>query len=180
MPYSGSSFFRLRLPRLAPLVVSALLLAAVAGGATASTRAIQAGIPQLTWGVPADDPVPRLHTLGRSRNSERCVPRHGAARQYDAQGHLTPDLASSFSTPNPTTYVYNLRKGRDILGRPAPHDGRCHLLAPAVCEHEERLAARNVLRQRQVDDGDRAKPSDDQAEGAESLLPLLVGSHADR
>ena len=31
--------------------------------------------------------------------------------RYDAQGRLQPALASSFSIPNPTTYVYNLRKG---------------------------------------------------------------------
>ena len=28
--------------------------------------------------------------------------------RYDVLGKLTPDLAKSFSTPNPTTYVYNL------------------------------------------------------------------------
>ena len=31
--------------------------------------------------------------------------------RYDVLGRLTPDLAKSFSTPNPTTYVYNLRSG---------------------------------------------------------------------
>ena len=31
--------------------------------------------------------------------------------QYDKAGGIQPDLASSFSIPNPTTYVYNLRHG---------------------------------------------------------------------
>jgi peptide/nickel transport system substrate-binding protein len=111
MPHSGPSFIRRRVPRLAPLVVAALLLAAAAGVATASTRATHAGIPQLTWGVPQTIRSLDYTHSGDPGTASVVFLAMEPLVKYDAQGHLTPDLASSFFTPNPTTYVYNLRKG---------------------------------------------------------------------
>src|ERR1700744_464099 len=74
-----------------------------------STRA--ASIPQLTWAIPAAiRGLDYTHSADGNSASVISLGMEPLVR-YDKLGRLTPDLASSFSTPNPTTYIYNIRKG---------------------------------------------------------------------
>ena len=89
-----------------------LALAAGAGGASAKPGSANGGpIADLTWGVPQTiRSLDYTHSGDPGTASVVFLGMEPLVR-YDAQGRLQPALASSFSIPNPTTYVYNLRKG---------------------------------------------------------------------
>ncbi len=89
-----------------------LALAAGAGGASAKPGSANGGpIADLTWGVPQTiRSLDYTHSGDPGTASVVFLGMEPLVR-YDAQGRLQPDLASSFSIPNPTTYVYNLRSG---------------------------------------------------------------------
>jgi peptide/nickel transport system substrate-binding protein len=96
--------------RVAASVVTLLVLIFGALGATASSRSASP-IDQLTWGIPQTiRSLDYSHSADPGTASVIFLGMEPLVR-YDAQGHLAPDLASSFSVKNPTTYVYNLRKG---------------------------------------------------------------------
>ncbi len=106
---------------LALLVVLALAFGAAGASAhtqlTGSAQAKQ--IAQLTWAVPAT--IRGLDYTHSADAVSASVISLGMETlvQYDQLGRLRPNLASSFSTPNATTYVYNLRKGVKFWdGRP--------------------------------------------------------------
>jgi peptide/nickel transport system substrate-binding protein len=97
------------------LITLALLALAVlvptASAASRSHASASGTIPQVTWGL-----IQTVRSLDYTHSGDP-----GSATviflgmqplvQYDKIGRLEPDLAASFSTPNPTTYVYNLRNG---------------------------------------------------------------------
>jgi peptide/nickel transport system substrate-binding protein len=99
------------------LVVSALAVAVAIGASGASSRAVVGGgaragaVPQLTWALPeAIRGLDYTHSADGGTATVVSLAMEPLVR-YDTLGHLTPDLAKSFSTPNATTYVYNLRSG---------------------------------------------------------------------
>src|SRR5713226_7533465 len=106
------AILRLR-PRFGVLVV--LLLAVTAAGAAARTDSVRTTrakeISQLTWAVPAT--IRGLDYTHSADAVSASVISLGMETlvQYDELGRLKPNLASSFSPPNATTYVYNIRKG---------------------------------------------------------------------
>ena len=110
-------------PRRIALLVVAFLLAVGVGGAAGhpqlAGQAHAKDISQLTWAVPATirglDYTHSADAVSASVISLGMEP----LVQYDRLGRLKPDLATSFSNPNATTYVYNLRKGVKFWdGRP--------------------------------------------------------------
>src|SRR5215470_7058186 len=111
MPGSGSLSDRRRLPRVVLGAVLLVLLAVGAGGAAASSGSVRAEISQLTWGVPQTIRSLDYTHSGDPGTASVVFLAMEPLVKYDAQGHLRPDLASSFAIRNPTTYVYNLRKG---------------------------------------------------------------------
>ena len=97
-------------------------------------------------GARRSDPRPRVHALGRLGHRDRRLARLRDARQATTGiGRLRPALAKAFSTPNPTTYVYNRPQEGQVLGRHDADAGGRRLLAPAGREQEGRLADRGVL-----------------------------------
>src|SRR5579859_7777685 len=99
-------------------VGGALLFAALAGavgllatGAGARPASARADIPQITWALP--EAIRGLDYTHSADGGSATVISLGMEPlvRYDLIGRLTPALASSFSTPNTTTYVYNIRKG---------------------------------------------------------------------
>jgi peptide/nickel transport system substrate-binding protein len=96
-------------------LVTLFVLAVGAGGAQAhpqlsgSTQAKE--INALTWAVPAT--IRGLDYTHSADAVSASVISLGMETlvQYDSIGRLKPNLASSFSTPNATTYVYVIRKG---------------------------------------------------------------------
>jgi peptide/nickel transport system substrate-binding protein len=97
------------------IVLAGAALTCVAGflvaGAGASPKTTRADIPQLTWAIPtAIRGLDYTHSADGSSATVISLAMEPLVR-YDKIGALTPDLASSFSTPNTTTYVYNIRKG---------------------------------------------------------------------
>ncbi|MDX6411234.1 MAG: peptide/nickel transport system substrate-binding protein [Gaiellaceae bacterium] len=98
-----------------PLFAFVLLLAFGAGGASAhpqfADRAQAKDIASLTWAVPATiRGLDYTHSADAVTASVISLGMETLV-QYDRLGRLRPNLASSFSTPNATTYVYVLRKG---------------------------------------------------------------------
>jgi peptide/nickel transport system substrate-binding protein len=88
-----------------------LLFLLGSAGAGASQTSARGSIATLTWGVPQTiRSLDYTHSGDPGTASVIFLGMEPLVR-YDAQGHLQPDLASSFSIKNPTTYVYNLRKG---------------------------------------------------------------------
>lgn len=90
----------------------ALFASATGAAAPVSFRHAQAGtINQVTWGL--NQTIRSLNYAHSGDPGSSTVIFLGMEPlvQYDKDGHLKPDLATSFSTPNTTTYVYNLRKG---------------------------------------------------------------------
>jgi peptide/nickel transport system substrate-binding protein len=87
------------------------LSASGASGHAVGIRAARAEIPQLTWALP--EAIRGLDYTHSADGGTATVVSLGMEPlvRYDQLGRLTPDLAKSFSTPNPTTYVYNLRSG---------------------------------------------------------------------
>jgi peptide/nickel transport system substrate-binding protein len=96
------------------LVVLALVTVAVCvGGAVASTKtptAKRATVAQLTWGIPQTIRGLDYSHSGDPGSASVIFLGMEPLVEYDKLGRLIPDLASSFSVRNPTTYVYNLRK----------------------------------------------------------------------
>src|SRR6185503_4851010 len=88
------------------VVVLAMVGAATASSHRASARA--ADINHLTWGLGA--PVRGLEYTQSADSGSATVISLGCEMlvKYDKNGGLVPDLASSFSTPNATTYVYHV------------------------------------------------------------------------
>src|SRR3990172_5398156 len=64
---------------------------------------------------------------------------HNRLFKYGPKGEIVPDLAASFSQPNPTTYVVALKKGVRFHGKP-PVNGR-ELTSEDVKFTFERVAA---------------------------------------
>jgi peptide/nickel transport system substrate-binding protein len=93
---------------LTALAGAAGLLAADAGARATTARA---DIKQLTWALP--EAIRGLDYTHSADGGSATVISLGMEPlvRYDLIGKLTPALASSFSTPNATTYVYNIRKG---------------------------------------------------------------------
>jgi peptide/nickel transport system substrate-binding protein len=96
---------------VAALAVGVGLLAAGADGRPAGASSNRAAIPQITWALP--EAIRGLDYTHSADGGTATVVSLGMEPlvRYDVLGRLTPDLAKSFSTPNPTTYVYNLRSG---------------------------------------------------------------------
>ncbi len=96
--------------RLPAALVAVLAFALVAGGAAARTTG-GGDDNRLTWAIPAQirglDYTRSADAVSASVISLGCE----TLVQYDRNGRLRPNLAVSFSTPNPTTYVYRLRPG---------------------------------------------------------------------
>ena len=94
----------------AALVVGVGMLAAGASGHPSGASA-RAEISQLTWALPeAIRGLDYTHSADGGTATVISLGMEPLVR-YDKLGRLTPALAKSFSTPNPTTYVYNLRSG---------------------------------------------------------------------
>jgi peptide/nickel transport system substrate-binding protein len=107
--------------RIALLAVLSLALGVPSAAAHTQVvgRAAAGQIDQLTWAVPAT--IRGLDYTHSADAVSASVISLGMETlvQYDRLGRLRPNLASSFSTPNATTYVYNLRKGVKFWdGRP--------------------------------------------------------------
>ena len=96
------------------VVITAALAAAVsllASGASGRPTTARADIAQITWALPeAIRGLDYTHSADGATATVISLGMEPLVR-YDVLGRLTPDLAKSFSTPNPTTYVYNLRPG---------------------------------------------------------------------
>jgi peptide/nickel transport system substrate-binding protein len=97
---------------LTTLALLALVVLVPTASAAGRSRTTGSGtIPQVTWGL-----IQTVRSLDYTHSGDP-----GSATviflgmqplvQYDRIGRLLPDLATSFSTPNTTTYVYNLRPG---------------------------------------------------------------------
>ena len=84
---------------------------AASGRVVARNSSSAAPISQLTWALP--EAIRGLDYTHSSDGATATVVSLGMEPlvRYDKLGRLQPDLASSFSTPNTTTYVYNLRSG---------------------------------------------------------------------
>jgi peptide/nickel transport system substrate-binding protein len=89
--------------------VIGLAAGAAAAGAVSSSRS--SDINKLTWALGAS--VRGLEYTHSADSGSATVISVGCETlvRYDKNGALTPGLADSFSTPNPTTYVYRLRQG---------------------------------------------------------------------
>ena len=158
-----------------------LALAAGAGGASAKPGSANGGpIAELTWGVPETiRSLDYTHSADPGTASVVFLGMEPLVR-YDAQGRLQPALASSFSTPNTTTYVYNLRNGVKFWdGNPlTTADVVYSLQRSASKEGGSQIAS--FFSDVEVDQGDRPEPGHDQAEGPEPVLPLLDRGDSDR
>jgi peptide/nickel transport system substrate-binding protein len=107
-------------------VVRGGVLAAAAAAATSPARAVAASsrprtaaaiasarkqIARATWAI-TDDPVSLDYAFAYDFNTNPPVTNIAEALlRIDPQGHLHPNLAKSWHAANPTTYVYELRKG---------------------------------------------------------------------
>lgn len=103
---------RVTISSVALVGLLALVVVVQSTAAPASSQRRQAGtIPQLTWGL--NQTIRSLDYTHSGDPGSSTVIFLGMEPlvQYDKNGHLIPDLATSFSTPNTTTYVYNLRPG---------------------------------------------------------------------
>jgi peptide/nickel transport system substrate-binding protein len=111
MPTRGHrSVRRILLPLLVAFVVS--LLAGGTGAAGASTRAASATKPAaLTWGVPQTVRGLDYTHSGDPGSASVIFLGMEPLLEYNKAGGLKPDLATSLSVPNPTTYIFNLRRG---------------------------------------------------------------------
>lgn len=90
-----------------------------AAGSTRSEQTRSKTINQLTWGL--DTNIRGLDYTHSGDPESATVIFLGMEPlvKYDRLGRIKPDLAKSFSNPNPTTYVYNLRPGVKFWdGRP--------------------------------------------------------------
>ena len=93
------------------VVLAALVLLALPAIATTARSDAQAGdIARLTWGLGAS--IRGLDYTHSADSGSATVISLGCETlvRYDRLGRLTPALASAFSTPNPRTYVYEIRK----------------------------------------------------------------------
>ena len=90
-------------------VALAVLGVAAAGARSGAARA--GDISKLTWAMGA--PVRGLEYTHSADSGSATVISVGCETlvRYDKNGGLRPALAASFSAPNPTTYVYRLRRG---------------------------------------------------------------------
>ena len=87
------------------------LLGTGANAGLARSMTAKGDISQITWAIP--EAIRGLDYTHSADGATATVVSLGMEPlvRYDVLGRLTPALATSFSTPNPTTYVYNLRKG---------------------------------------------------------------------
>ncbi len=94
--------------------VAAFVLAGCGGGGQAPAGKRTAGdaeIPELTWAMPgAPRSLDIAHALDSRSNLAIAVSFDGLL-EIDREGKLQPWLATSWSNPDPLTYVYTLRKG---------------------------------------------------------------------
>jgi len=92
------------------LGVAAVTAALLATGATAQSDARAGDVSHLTWGLGAS--IRGLEYTHSADSGSATVISLGCETlvRYDRLGRLTPALASSFSTPNATTYVYTIRR----------------------------------------------------------------------
>lgn len=94
----------------ATAVAIASLAVAVTGVGTGEASS-KAGIQRLTWAMPAQ--IRSLEYTHSADGVSATVISLGCETlvQYDRAGHLRPTLAASFANPDPTTYIYRLRRG---------------------------------------------------------------------
>ena len=93
------------------LVVGVGLVASGASGRPTGATSARAQIAELKWALPeAIRGLDYTHSADGGTATVISLGMEPLVR-YDQLGRLTPALAKSFSTPNPTTYVYNLRPG---------------------------------------------------------------------
>ncbi|MFD9894893.1 ABC transporter substrate-binding protein [Amycolatopsis sp. NPDC059027] len=101
-----------RFPLLGAMVMAAALLTGCTGGSTGATgprAATDADVPLITWA--ASGPPRSLdiaHALD-TRSELPIVAAFDALLTLDTEGRLQPGLAKSWSSPDPLTYVYQLR-----------------------------------------------------------------------
>jgi peptide/nickel transport system substrate-binding protein len=91
-----------------------LALAIGAQGSAASTRSSEVnGMSgaQVTWGVPQTVRGLDYTHSGDPGSASVIFLGMEPLMKYNKAGGLNPDLAKSFSAPNPTTYIFNLRRG---------------------------------------------------------------------
>jgi peptide/nickel transport system substrate-binding protein len=102
---------RSRRPLLIGISVALVVAAGAAAAGARSTQSRAGVISKLTWALGAS--VRGLEYTHSADSGSATVISVGCETlvRYGKTGALTPALASSFSTPNATTYVYNLRKG---------------------------------------------------------------------
>jgi peptide/nickel transport system substrate-binding protein len=96
---------------VALLAIGVGFVATAAGGESAKGASATSQIAQLTWGLPeAIRGLDYTHSADGGTATVVSLAMEPLVR-YDLLGRLQPDLASSFSVPNPTTYIYNIRQG---------------------------------------------------------------------
>ena len=136
MSIHGSRNARLSGP-LAALVVAALMASLATIARPAEPR--RGGVLRL---AERTDPV-GFDTLGRKKASVYTQLAlgytHNRLFKYSQTGDIVPDLAASFSQPDPTTYIVTLKKGVHFHAKP-PVNGR-ELTSEDVKFTFERLAA---------------------------------------
>jgi len=121
-------------------VVTLVLLLVASAVATAPAQpAKRGGVLRI---AERSDPV-GFDTLGKKKASVYTQLAlgytHNRLFKYGPKGEIVPDLAASFSQPNPTTYVVALKKGVRFHGKP-PVNGR-ELTSEDVKFTFERVAA---------------------------------------
>lgn len=102
----------------AAVIVLSVVVAACGGGggssssdstgATAQDSA--ASFPELRWAYP---PIRRADPVSyfSSATTSLVAPVEQSLMSYNAEGKVEPELAESVENPNPTTYIYRLKKG---------------------------------------------------------------------
>lgn len=91
---------------LCALLAAVLLISVAAAHPGAKTKDIQ----QLTWGLAA--PIRSLEYTHSADSGSSTVISLGCETlvRYDSRGRLRPGLATSFKTPDPSTYIYTIRR----------------------------------------------------------------------
>ncbi|MBB5958643.1 peptide/nickel transport system substrate-binding protein [Saccharothrix tamanrassetensis] len=123
----------MRRTRIAAVAATAaLVLAGCVGtgaGPTGKRVAGDADIPELTWAMPgAPRSLDIAHALDTRSNLAIFAAFDGLLRM-DADGELQPALATSWTNPDPLTYVYKLRQGVTFWdGKPMTAEDVAHSL----------------------------------------------------
>ncbi|WP_433264587.1 ABC transporter substrate-binding protein [Actinosynnema sp. CS-041913] len=123
----------MRRTRIAAVAATAALVLAgcvsTGAGPTGKRAAGDADIPELTWAMPgAPRSLDIAHALDTRSNAAIFAAFDGLLR-IDQEGRLQPALATSWTNPDPLTYVYKLRQGVTFWdGKPMTAEDVAHSL----------------------------------------------------